>query len=225
MPASAGNRSTPTSAPSTARAAASAISQASVAGRTGSRRAPSATLVRHSPSAATRLTAPTTRPPAITTRRSKPRGATSFCARAPVAWYHGRVSRYARVRSIASSSSQRITSRPQEPKRGLKTSGGSSSGSGSHGATCSVRGCGTPASNNACAVMSLSWAATSVRRPLSTDTPAAARRSRAQSPGSTPSSDSRTSRRPRATSPGPSRASACAGVRTPPSRVFVGVAR
>ena len=35
--------------------------------------------------------------------------------------------------------------RPSEPKRGLRTIGGSSSGSGSHGATCTVRGCGTPA--------------------------------------------------------------------------------
>ena len=40
----------------------------------GSRRAPRATFVRHSPGAATRRTAPTTRPPATTSRRSKPRG-------------------------------------------------------------------------------------------------------------------------------------------------------
>ena len=54
--------------------------------------------------------------------------------------------RRARGRST-SSSSQRTTSRPHDPKRGLKTIGASSSGNGSHGATCTVRGCGTPAAN------------------------------------------------------------------------------
>ena len=127
--------------------------------------------------------------------------------------------------SISSSVSQRITSCPHEPNRGLKTSGATSSGSASHGATWTVRGCGTPAANSALAVASLSCAATSVRCPLSTVTPSASSRSSAERPGSIPSSVGRMSRRPSATSPGRNLTSACAGVSTAPRRVLVGVIR
>ena len=44
----------------------------------------------------------------------------------------------------------------------------SSSGSGNHGATGTVRGCGTPAASSAAAVSSLSCALTSAGRPFST---------------------------------------------------------
>ena len=72
---------------------------------------------------------------------------------------------------------------------------------------------------------SLSCAAVSVSRPLSTVTPCAAKRSSAHRPGWMPSSDRTTSSRPSATSPGREPASAWAGVNTTPSRTFVGVTR
>ena len=121
----------------------------------------------------------------------------------------------ASARSIASWSSQRSTSWPQEPKRGLRTIGGSSSGVGSQGATCTVRGCGHARGeerlrrSRACRVRRRACGARSgpshPRRRGDRAPRARARSRRAMG---------RTSSRPSATSPRPSRATACAGVRT-----------
>ena len=63
-PSGVGSRSTPTRSPPSASAAATASASVSGGGTTGTRRAPSATFVRHSPRRARGETAPTTRPPA-----------------------------------------------------------------------------------------------------------------------------------------------------------------
>ncbi len=194
-----------------AAAAASASVRASGGAATGSVRAPRETFVRHSPSAATRRAAPTTRPPATTTRRSQPSGGTSSCASAPCSRNQPRNAARSSAASRSSAVRQRTTSRPQLPKRGLRTSGSSGAGAGMPSAMSHVCGCGRPASRSARAVSSLSCAATSVLGRLSTSTPAAVRRSSSSEPLSTPSRPSRTSSRPSATSPGSRRRSASRG--------------
>jgi hypothetical protein len=111
-PSPRGSRSMPTRSPRIAAAASSARVWASGGGATGSLRAPSATLVRHSPGAATLRAAPTTRPPATTIRRSQPSGGTCSCARTPCSENHGRCAKCASSRSRSSAVGQSTTSRP-----------------------------------------------------------------------------------------------------------------
>ena len=104
-------------------AQARASSQASGGGWGGaSRRAPSAMFVRHSPGAARRRIAPTTRPPAIRIRRSYPRSGTSSCTSAPWAANHGNSSTRSSSRARASSSEHRTTSPAPAPEAGLDDS-------------------------------------------------------------------------------------------------------
>ena len=160
-------------------------------GSTGTRVAPSATFVRHSPGCATRLTAPITSPPATTTRRSWPSGGTSSCATAPDAANHGRARGSLRARggSVARRA-QSTTSRPQLPKRGLSdereraTAAGASARRGRR-----VRGCGSAAAASALAVASLSCASAKRERRIEHGRRRGARAARAApSPGSMPSS-------------------------------------
>ena len=171
VPRSAGSRSTPTRSPPTAAAAAIAIAHASA--RRGDRLAPRAER--------------DVRPP-LARCGDAAHSADDAAARDDDAAGRSRAVRRASARSRRSPrttvrlAGRRVSARSTrrrrsghvlapEPKRGLRTIGGSSSGSGSHGATCTVRGCGTPAANSAAAVASLSCAATSVRRPFRTVTP------------------------------------------------------
>ena len=107
--------------------------------------------------------------------------------------------RVARVRRACRSGRRRG---PSVPKRGLSTTGGSSSGTGSHGATCTVGGCGHAgggerhARSRACRAPARGSGRRSAR----------SRRARssvssAHQPASMPSSDGSTSSRPSATSP------------------------
>ena len=89
-PGPVGRRSTPVRSAPIAAAAAIASSHAAGDGSVGTRVAPSATFVRHSPGCGTRLIAPITSPPATTRRRSWPSGGTSSCTTAPEAANHAR---------------------------------------------------------------------------------------------------------------------------------------
>ena len=118
--------STPARSRPRARTARSASSAISSDGEPGRRVAPSATFVRHSPGAATRATAPTTEPPATTTRRSQPSAGRSSCTSAPCLRNHERCASSPSSSSSSGFDSQRKTSWPQLPKRGLTTYGGAS---------------------------------------------------------------------------------------------------
>ena len=117
------------------------------------------------------------------------------------------------ARRSAAASSQRTTSRPQLPKRGLTTTGGSSGTLSVGAVTCVVRGWATPASPGRSLVASLSCAATSVPGRFRTWTPAPSSRASSQRPISIPSRLSATSSRPMATSPSPSVRAASSGSR------------
>ena len=114
------------------------------------------------------------------------------------------------TRATSGRLSQRKTSRPQLPKRGLTTSGGSISGT-SPARTWTVAGCGTPAAVISRAVRSLSWAASSARAVLMTGTPLRSSHRSSSRPGSTPASVGVTSIRASATDPGPIRLRASVG--------------
>ena len=103
--------------------------------------------------------------------------------------------------------SQSVTSRPQLPKRGLTTTGGSIGEIAGGAIMCAVRGCGRLAAWRMREVCSLSCVARSVRNLFRTWTPSASSRPTSQIPGSIPSRLGRTSSRASAASPGPSRPS------------------
>ena len=105
----------------------------------------------------------------------------------------------------------RATSRPQLPKRGFTTTGGSTATLSRAVTRCTVRGCGRPAASRTREVWSLSCVARIARSLFRTGMPLASRRPISQIPGSMPSRVGSTSSRESAASPGPSRLSASAG--------------
>ena len=135
----------PTSEAPVARAAASARAQASGGGVACRRSAPSATFVRHSPGAATRLIAPITWSSATTMRRSKPERGHELLDERPVRLVPRLAPAGCASRAASdSSSSQRSTPSPQLPNRGLTTTGGRSGEVGRSPVISRVRGCGKP---------------------------------------------------------------------------------
>ena len=166
--------------------------QASCVGRIGRLVPPSATFVRHSPGRATRSIAPTTCPAATTSRRSRPTGGTSSWIKAPCFVNQDLELISSSVRATSSLVSQRKTSVPQLPNRGLTTTGGPIPVASPGERTCSVFGCGMPASTRSRVVRSLSCAFRSASAPLMTRTPSRSSSVKTSMPGCTPSSDRQT---------------------------------
>ena len=87
--------------------------------------------------------APTTRPWATRIRMSRPDEGTTSCRIAPCRRNHLRLPTASSTRQSSRSFSQRKTSSPQLPKRGLRTRGGRMPSGASARGRCTVFGCGS----------------------------------------------------------------------------------
>ena len=137
------------------------------------RSAPSATFVRHSPGAATRLIAPITWSRGDDDPQVEPERRHELLHERAVRPVPRLVAAAGRAgRRATASSSHRSTPSPQLPNRGLTTTGGRSGDDGRSPVISRVRGCGNPARRSSRAVSSLSCAASRAGAPLRTVTPA-----------------------------------------------------